>query len=484
MIELEKKMQDLPKFPFAPIILVIILTTASLISLWAINSDNLNALNVLVNEDYKNLDLQQTILSVQKHVNKEIAETAYVKFLIFAIFLLWATVFTIAYKRVMHWKKALQTAFQQIAFSEARHRTLMNNASCCIFTGDSTGFILDVNRAGEILLGRSKEEIIGKNILAFIPDKDKDMIRKEFKALRDDTTVALNELSIVDAENKSHDVDFSMVMVNLGDEKLMLVIATETTERNRFRAQSILNDRLSSIGILAAGVAHELNNPMAWIKSNLQSIKTDLKRLKNEPNQPKLIESFEDSVGSMIEGSNRVADIIDNFRSFTRVDDTERTPFNVNEILESAINMVLPELKNHAKLKKALAIDLPMVEINKGRLHQVFINLLINAYQAMHHKDINQNKIYIKTYPVRDQVCISIQDTGEGIPDDILPHIFDLFFTTKPIGKGTGFGLFICHDIIQKFGGELKVETEIHKGTTFFVYLPITQKKINAEKQA
>jgi len=438
MIETRENKKKLPKFPFYPIILVIALTIPSLFVLWAINSDNLRALNV-----------------------------------IFFVILLWLIILYVFYKKFTIWRETLQNAFQEIAFSEARHRILMNNASCCIFTADRKGFILDVNKEGEILLGMSRENIIGKNIIHFIPEKSKDNIENECRKNKDNASVTFDEFSIVDANNRRHDVDASMVMVNLGEEKLMMIIATDITEKNKLRVQAILNDRLSSIGTLAAGIAHELNNPIAWIKSNLQLLESGFKKLKNEPNQPKLLESFEESVSTMIEGSNRVADIVNNFGSFMRVDDTTVSPTNIHEVLVSAIDMVLPEIKNNAELEKVFSEDLPLVEINRGYLHQVFLNLLINAYQAIHNPNINCSKITIKTYQEGSRVCISFQDTGEGIPNDILPHIFDLFFTTKPVGKGTGFGLFICHDIIQKFGGEIKVETEVQKGTTFLVYLPI-----------
>jgi signal transduction histidine kinase len=254
-------------------------------------------------------------------------------------------------------------------------------------------------------------------------------------------------------------------------------------------------EKMASIGQLAAGVAHEINNPMAFISSNLGTLDKYVNRLtefiqtqsevieslhtteaieglKGKQKELKLDYITEDIKGLITEsldGSERVRKIVQGLKSFARVDEAEYKYADINECIESTINIVWNELKYKATLKKDYG-NLPLTKCYPQQINQVFMNLLINAGHAIE----SQGEITIKTWAEDGSIWVAISDTGHGIPKEDLNKIFEPFFTTKEVGKGTGLGLSITYEIVQKHDGEITVESEVGKGTTFTVRLPIT----------
>jgi two-component system NtrC family sensor kinase len=168
-----------------------------------------------------------------------------------------------------------------------------------------------------------------------------------------------------------------------------------------------------------------------------------------------------------MEGATRVKDIVQDLKGFARVE-SESKPANINDGLESAINIVWNEMKYKAALEKDLG-DLPMTKCNIGQLNQVFMNILMNAAQAID----KWGEIRVKTWAAGNEIFISIADTGCGISPQILNRIYEPFFTTKEVGKGTGLGLSVSYDIVKKHGGYITVDSEPGKGTTFTICIPI-----------
>jgi len=264
--------------------------------------------------------------------------------------------------------------------------------------------------------------------------------------------------------------------------------------------QLIQSEKLASIGQLAAGVAHEINNPIGFIGSNLQTLKEYINRyedifliveeikksIQNEKTNTsrelteKLYQTEEDinfvfmkkDMYALLEesqrGIDRVKKIVFDLRVFSREDKDKKEYKRVEDIIDGILNIVNNEIKYKAELKKEYA-QTSSVCCYPQKLGQVFMNLLINASQAMEDK----GKISIKTYEEKQYVYIEISDTGKGIPLEQLNKIFDPFFTTKPVGKGTGLGLSISYEIVKRHGGEMKVQSEVGKGTTFTVMLPV-----------
>jgi two-component system NtrC family sensor kinase len=180
-----------------------------------------------------------------------------------------------------------------------------------------------------------------------------------------------------------------------------------------------------------------------------------------------LIEDGKDLIDECLEGAERVRSIVQNLKSFSRVDESECKPVDINECLESTIKIVWNELKYKATLVRDLG-TLPMIRCYPQQLNQVFMNLLVNASQAIE----NQGEIRVRTWQEVDSVCASVSDTGCGILEGVLSRIFEPFFTTKDVGKGTGLGLSITYDIIKKHKGEIFVESRPGEGTTFTIRLP------------
>ena len=264
------------------------------------------------------------------------------------------------------------------------------------------------------------------------------------------------------------------------------------------QAQIIQQEKMASIGQLAAGVAHEINNPIGFITSNLtslgkyaerldtyiaalqQSLYTcphhpgldELDRLRQKLKVDYIISDVTQLVAESLDGANRVRRIVQDLKSFSRVDQAESSRVNLNECLETTINIAWNELKYIATLERQFG-ELPPIVCNPQQLNQVFLNLLVNAAQAME----TSGTVTVRTWTEPGWVCVSVADTGKGMPEEVRSRIFEPFFTTKPAGKGTGLGLSISADIVHKHHGEITVASEPGKGTVFTVRLPVDSGK-------
>jgi signal transduction histidine kinase len=266
-------------------------------------------------------------------------------------------------------------------------------------------------------------------------------------------------------------------------------------------SQLLQSEKLASIGQLAAGVAHEINNPIGFVNSNLTTLNkyvnelfkiVDLYALLEIAAQPDHLQLLKqakqqvdldfirqdifDLLDESIEGISRVQRIVKDLRDFSHPSESEWHKVNLQDLLESTLNVAWSEIKLKAEVIKDYA-DLPMVECLPSQINQVLLNLMINAAQAIE----KSGQITLKTRREDDWVSIAISDSGCGIPSNYVEKIFDPFFTTKPIGKGTGLGLYISYGIIVKHGGRIEVHSEMGNGSTFTIYLPIRHKEVADE---
>jgi len=262
--------------------------------------------------------------------------------------------------------------------------------------------------------------------------------------------------------------------------------------------QLIQSEKMSSLGQLVAGVAHEINNPATSVyagaealESNVEELLLFVERYKDllkamqdgdkdatEELSEELTDAEEDvdylleeglpwSIRSMKEGAVRIKDIVRNLKTFSRVDEAEVKHTDINEGIRTTEKLVHHELKNRITLHEEFG-DIPQLECYPGQLNQVFMNLLVNAAQAIE----GEGEIWIKTFTENNSIVVKIKDTGGGIPESSLKDIFNPFFTTKPAGQGTGLGLSISYSIIKRHGGDVKVESERGVGTEFTIILP------------
>ena len=256
------------------------------------------------------------------------------------------------------------------------------------------------------------------------------------------------------------------------------VIAHDIGERHDFAAAMVEMDRVAAIGVLAAGLGHEINNPLAYILANLEFIATEVDvligelpqeaRRRLEPGLADLSQALADTS----QGAHRVRTIIADLRSFSRNDET-RTLVDVRQLLDASARMAAVQIRQRATVVKQYADDVSQVLASDARLGQVFLNLVINAAQSLADGgEPDRNRIELSVHDEGEFVHVEVADTGCGIAADVLPQIFEPFFTTKAAGHGTGLGLGICRRIVTQLGGEIRVSSKVGVGTRVLVRIP------------
>jgi len=249
-------------------------------------------------------------------------------------------------------------------------------------------------------------------------------------------------------------------------------MARDVTLRRQLERQLVEADRLAALGTLAAGIAHEINNPLSYVMLNLEWIARKLPDLKRDPSS---MEGLMAMLDEARQGTERVSTIVRELRSFSRADGDSRHPVDLARVVQSAIRMVGNEIRYRARVVTAFETVRP-VWGNEARLEQVVVNLLLNAAQAMPEARSEENEIRVELRPDGERhAVLEVHDNGAGIAPEVLPRIFDPFFTTKPVGLGTGLGLSICHGIVTTFGGQIAAYSEPDRGTTFRVLLPTSE---------
>jgi two-component system, NtrC family, sensor kinase len=279
------------------------------------------------------------------------------------------------------------------------------------------------------------------------------------------------------------------------------LLQMEIDERKLLETQLVQSEKLASLGQLAAGVAHEINNPIGFISSNLgalggyfskleemlqaygsaeQAIASpelvmNLKSLRQEVELDFLVEDIPVLIKESKDGIARVGQIVKDLKDFSRVDSSQEWQMaNLQQGMDSTLNIVANEIKYKADVVKQYT-PLPEVECLPSQINQVIMNLIVNAAQAI---GPERGTITLRNGVEGDHVWIEVADNGSGIPPETLQKIFDPFFTTKPIGQGTGLGLSLSYGIVKKHNGEITVSSEVGVGTTFRVELPVRQMKM------
>jgi len=243
----------------------------------------------------------------------------------------------------------------------------------------------------------------------------------------------------------------------------VVVVVEDVTERRWLESSLARSEKLASIGRLAAGLAHEINNPMTVISANAQILREDML-----PSTP-----YYGSVRLIDRAAERASRIVRNLLDFSRAEQFEFVQTDLNLSLRDAVSLVEPQVRRaHINISLRLVPDLPLIWASPDHLHVVWLNLLLNARDAVEEAE-REGWIRISSYRRNDQVVVQVTDNGVGIPVDEINRIYDPFFTTKPPGKGTGLGLFTCYRTVQRHGGEISVDSQVGVGTSFDVALPI-----------
>ncbi len=355
--------------------------------------------------------------------------------------------------------------------SEAKFRAAFHGASMGILLVDGDGRVLEYNRAFREMLGYEAAEMDRLQLPDLLhPDDLKrsrlaalEMVQGSCDSLTDERRYRRKDGSYAPAVLRS-----SAVRDGGGALLYSVGVIEDVTEKKAMQAQLLFADRMSSMGTLAAGVAHEINNPLAFILANISFVAEELSKL--SPGRPELLRAVDETR----EGAMRVREIVRDLKTFSRPDEKRDEAVDVREVLQLSMNLAQNEIRHRARLVVDLG-EVPPVAASAHRLGQVFVNLLINAAQAMREGHAHLNELRVSCRTGDDgRVLAEVADTGCGIPPDVLPRIFEPFFTTKPVGVGTGLGLAICHGIVAGLGGEIQVDSQQGRGSTFRVLLPST----------
>ena len=339
---------------------------------------------------------------------------------------------------------------------------LLENANDVIYTLDTDQRFTYVNSKVEIW-GYRKEDLIGRPYLS--------LLSKRHRGRRLKSTLDIGAKQVYEVEVMSRTGEARAVMVSVsplcdpeGGILGVLGIARDVTETKKLEQQIQNSEKLASVGKLAAGVAHEINNPLGGILNCLYNLR---KRTVSPARQEEYLASMED-------GLRRVQKIVRQLLDFSQQHDPEFSSTDINAVVERVLVLTNHALlANQIRLDKQLPPDLPELMVDRHMMEQVLMNLILNAVQAIK----GSGTITIRTRVIEETCQIDVEDTGCGIPPNVLPRIFDPFFTTKGTGEGTGLGLSVSLGIVERHGGQIRVDSEVGKGTVFTVCLPLTRER-------
>ena len=368
----------------------------------------------------------------------------------------------------LEWRVAERTA--ALHKSEARYRTLIDQAADGILIADAHGTYVDVNRSGCAMLGYSREEVIGRRVGDLILPED--LAREQLKM---DT---LHAGTPVVSERRLRRKDGTLLPVEisakiLSDGRLQCIVR-DITERIRLEEQLRQSQKMEALGTLAGGIAHEFNNVLAMMLGF-----TELARYQVPTTSPAA-----QHLQKVLTAGTRAKDLVQQILAFSHPSDRAREPVHLAMVIQEALQLLRASLPTTIEIRQQIVPETGMVLANAAQLHQVLMNLCVNAEYAMRETggvlEVSAENIEV-THAVAashpnlqpgSHVCVRVRDTGGGIPPPVIDRIFEPFFTTKNIGEGTGMGLAIAHGIVTRHGGVMTVESTPGEGSTFTIYLP------------
>ncbi len=313
----------------------------------------------------------------------------------------------------------------------------------------------------------SLESLRGQRFIDIVDPADHETSNERLaEVLRTGTTLPPAEIRLNLPNDSTRWVETIEIPVPYRGRDSILTIARDITERKEFTARMMQLDRMVAVGTLAAGVGHEINNPLAYLTSNIEFAANELKRTARD--NPQAFREILMSLEEAQEGASRVRDIVRDLKDLSRAERDRLEPLDVEAMLESALNVAWHEIRNRAHIIRRFE-PVPLVHGSGGRVRQLFVNLLLNAAQSMPEGDPNGRAISLEISAEGDHVHVSITDEGSGIPYEDQRRVYDPFFTTKPVGSGTGLGLTIVQRIIESVGGTTYIESELGVGTTVHV---------------
>lgn len=340
-----------------------------------------------------------------------------------------------------------------------------------LFIKDREHRLVAVNHAYCRLLDQPAEALRGKSTSSHVPSHEAEASwRQDERAFTTGQTVE-DEGTFTDAKGRSREVLTQRAAYMLPDgERFLVGLVRDVTERTRLEAQRRLAERMTSVGTLAAGVAHEINNPLSYVTSNLAYL---WERVAQPVVPAEQLEELRQVVAEALEGAGRVRSIVRDLRTFSRTEEEQHGPVDVLRAVEGAVKRMRDELQHRARLTCDLE-PVAAVHGNEGRLAQVVTHLLLNGLQAFGERPAEENLLTLRVRPGREgHVLIEVEDNGHGMSAEVRQRIFDPFFTTRSPKDGTGLGLSICLTLVHAMGGHIEVASEQGQGSLFRVELPV-----------
>ena len=369
------------------------------------------------------------------------------------------------------------TRSKEHELSSRRYELLRERAHDVILFLAVDGRIVEANRAAEEAYGYTRDELLKLNVRDLRYDRSD--VDRQFRA-------ALRQGLVFETIHKRKDgttfpVEVASKPSKLGDDVLLSVIR-DVTERRAMQAELLEADRLTTFGMIAAGLAHEINNPLAYVLTNHEVIARELPRLATKTRDaahgaPELdevaqgLDQCESMLAVAMEGLERVRSIVRDLKTFSRADPVQEVLVDVHHVLDSAINVAQSELRQRARIERSYG-EISPVRGSTSRLGQVFLNLVVNGAQAIPQDREGEGVVRITTSTASDGwACIAVSDDGAGMNAETRRRLFESFHTTKP-GQGTGLGLYITRSIVEAHGGTIEVDSTEGVGTTVYVKLP------------
>lgn len=370
----------------------------------------------------------------------------------------------------MDTKNALRNHFFEI---------VIDNAAVAGFDG----YFKEVSASWCETLGWSVKDLLKRPIIDFVHPDDRQGVFESRESLRSGGVVSKirNRYLCRDGSYRwfewqaradvEHQLVFAVARDITAEKDKEIELAQSRHAREMLERRLALADRMASVGTLAAGVAHEINNPLAMVMSNVSLLREELQA--HAQLLPETIGSEMDQMAEeAIVGVERISAIVKTLRVFSKRSDQELEILEVQPIVEKTIQMTLGEISHRARLTQEFGVT-PPVEAMEAKLSHAVLNLLVNAAHALPTRDVENNEIGVRTYTDRrGWALIEVRDNGSGMSPDVLDRVFDPFFSSRPEGRGVGVGLSITHTIVERLRGEMSVESEVGEGTTFRIALP------------
>lgn len=376
---------------------------------------------------------------------------------------------------------ALEEA-QELALSAERgFRDIIEHTPDCVAIHRHGKFIY-VNPSFLKKFGISKmEEILGTDVYRFVHSEDREELAARTEQILNGKSVPMRETTLFRADGTTWVADLTGSLVVFGGEPAIASIARDITEQRRMAARVMQIDRMVTAGTLALGVGHEINNPLSFVNTNLSYGTHSIEKLKGQIQDDSILQELDrlkEALEDALHGGERIRDIVQRLRTFAPGRKTEMGPITLSPIIETALKLVHNQIGITTKVSLTLPEDLPLIWADATSLAQVFLNLFLNASEAMKTEPPagQVHRLDVEAWFEETWVTVSISDTGMGMSPELVTRIFDPFFTTKEVGQGTGLGLFICQQIVTNHNGRIEVESELGRGSTFRVNLFQTRK--------